>query len=269
MEMDENTILKLLSSLAKQLVDQFNEGRSDKQQWELANRMAEVTWEGLIFMMRQLLASGEDVILNDLGCFKKREEQWIFEPAASLAEAEAINISMAEAYQKLAHQTLFYLKEGTELLGKIPRDLELESAPLTKSERQTREIFGLMENVETRLSADIKLVVDRLMRTIRRLEDYPLVLTKEELLGKSIIELGLSEENYIRLWSMGITSINDLINESEYDLQNRDLNPNAIDEIEHRLQRFGLALQEDKGLPVQRTQADRSIDEQYGKTQQN
>jgi hypothetical protein len=56
MEMDESTVLKLLSTVARQLIEHFNEDGSSKTQ-ELANRLAEVTWEGLIFMMRQLLAS--------------------------------------------------------------------------------------------------------------------------------------------------------------------------------------------------------------------
>jgi len=155
-------------------------------------------------------------------------------------------LTVDEGYKKLARQALFYLKEGAALLGKIPKNLALESIimPVTGDEQMFRDAFGddLDIDHETTLPGDIKIIVDRLTRTIRRLEDYSPVLSKDELLAKRIVELGLDEEMYMLLWPAYITEIRNLINCNRRDLEKAGLTPGMIDEIISRLQRFGLAL---------------------------
>lgn len=126
--MDEKTLVALLTRLALQLIELHDKEGKLERRPELAARLAEATWDGLVFMLRQSIASKETVVLEDVGIFRYDGERCVFVPAASLSEAEAINHKAEEAYKKLTRVVLYHLDQGTALVNVIPHDVSLTTA---------------------------------------------------------------------------------------------------------------------------------------------
>lgn len=169
--MDEQTTLKLMSQLVKQVINRYATGRAiaPEQRDEMAERVAEAAWEGLIVMLRQSFAEGQGVMLEHLGSFQKHKGQWLFMPAASLVEADAASLSEEEAPEMLARQALFYLTEGTEILDRLPKDLALEPQTRVRTVGELRRLIMGGEVALGLLSDEVRGLAMRLRRLADRL----------------------------------------------------------------------------------------------------
>jgi len=167
--MDETTTLRLMSHLVGQIINHYDsEGNINvEQRKQFSDKVAEAAWEGLVVMMRQSFAASESVVLEHVGRFEKRGEQWIFSPAASLAEADAVSLPPQEGREQLANHALFYLEQGEEILERIPRDVEIR-LKVRVGEEVIRAAAGY--GIESpRLSEAIRRVALRLGRIANRL----------------------------------------------------------------------------------------------------
>lgn len=167
--MEQDAVFALYSNLVKQLINYFDEEYGGRRQDELAALIAGAAWDGLILMLRQSFANREEVILDEVGHFVKKGEQWVFLPAASLAEADAINQEPGEAYDYLARQAVFYIREGLDLLDNVPHDITVVSGDLTPEEKLLHAIFGELADNRT-LSTELAFFGKRRTRTMRRLK---------------------------------------------------------------------------------------------------
>ncbi len=183
--MKQSTVRTLLSRLTEQLVLYFSEEGKITETTEFSERMALSTWEGLILLLRQSIANSDEVLLEEVGHLRKADGTWIFEPAASLLEVDAIKLPTREEHEYLAQKALFYLNQGAELLANIPDDQVLSSAPLAAEERLLLSVFGDANMDDRKLSDSVALIGDRLMRKARRLRQEKSEVTQ---LGERRIE---------------------------------------------------------------------------------
>lgn len=168
--MKETTVRTLLSRLTEQLLIYFSEEGQISDSKEFAERLAIATWEGLILFLRQSIANSDEVLLEEVGLLRKVDDQWLFEPAASLTEVDAMKLPALKEHQYLAQKALFHLNQGTELLASIPADQEMSSTASTAEERLLRTVFNVASTDEQKLSGRISLIADQLVRTLGRLQ---------------------------------------------------------------------------------------------------
>src|SRR5689334_15368036 len=112
--MKQSNVRALLSRLTEQLVHYFSEDGKISDTKEFSERLALGTWEGLILLLRQSIANSDEVLLEEVGLFRKVEDQWIFEPAASLLEVDAMKLEATASHVYLAQKALFHLQQGSE-----------------------------------------------------------------------------------------------------------------------------------------------------------
>lgn len=168
--MKQSAVRSLLSRLTEQLVLYFSEDGKITDTKEFSERLAMGTWEGLILLLRQSIANSDEVLLEEIGYLRKIEDNWIFQPAASLLEVDAMKLEASESHVYLMQKALFHLQQGTQLLSNIADDQEL----LSKAEAETPEtkmltaVFGQARK-DSMLSDRLDRIGRRLTRTARRL----------------------------------------------------------------------------------------------------
>ena len=184
--MDERTLLRLLTQIVNRfLADVGTELITDtSRRTELSKRLAEVAWNGLILLMRQCLAAGKPMILDELGRFEKRtrDDNWKFVPASSLEHAYALNLPVEEGYHRLARRALICLGEAKDLLDGIGGDLDVPVSDKELEEFEVRRaLFGDKRLVDTE-----KLSIGALKR-IKEIEQRIKVIG-ESMLPTSMLE---------------------------------------------------------------------------------
>ena len=166
--MKQSIVWTLLSRLTEQLVLYFYEDGKITDTKEFSERLALGTWEGLILFLRQSIANSDEVVLEEVGYFKKVNNQWIFEPAASLFEVDAMKLPIAENRAFLAEKALFHLEQGVDLLANLSDDQTLPSKDVTAELNLFAKVYGEAAS-ELMLSDSISTIGNRLLRTARRL----------------------------------------------------------------------------------------------------
>lgn len=153
--MDEETVIHLLSRIVKHILADLDLPWTSEQQQEVSDRLSDAAWRGLILLLRQTLATDRSVILDEFGRFEKAPSGWVFEPAASLVEATALQLPPTAGYISLAHEALYRLEQGLELIKAVPTDVEL---PRSKTQIELdAALGGLTRNI---LSQRIKQFAD-------------------------------------------------------------------------------------------------------------
>jgi len=168
--MKQSNVRALLSRLTEQLVHYFSEDGKITDTKEFSERLALSTWEGLILLLRQSIANSDEVLLEEVGYFTKIGDDWIFKPAASLLEVDAMKLEPTESQMYLVQKALFHLQQGSDLLANVADDQELPSAPEadTSEIKLLGTIFGDAIR-DSMLSDRINRIGTRLTRTARRL----------------------------------------------------------------------------------------------------
>ena len=167
--MKQSIVWTLLSRLTEQLVLYFSEDGKITDTKEFSERLALGTWEGLILFLRQSIANSDEVLLEEVGYFKKVNNQWIFEPAASLFEVDVMKLPIAENHAFLAQKALFHLEQGVDLLANLSDDQTLLSSENISAElRMFNSVYG-ESAADITLSDRITTVGNGLLRTARRL----------------------------------------------------------------------------------------------------
>jgi hypothetical protein len=161
--MMQSTVRSLLTRLTEQLVVYFLEDGQIKHQDEFVARLADGAWDGLILLLRQSIATEDEVMLEEIGVFRKNENRWEFHPAASLLEVDAMKLSEEDESKQLAQTSLFYLDQATELLGQLERDPVIHSESMSPESKLLRSVFGEKVSDESVLS-------DRITEAARKLE---------------------------------------------------------------------------------------------------
>lgn len=169
--MKQSTVRALLSRLTEQLVFYFSDDGKITDTKEYSERLALATWEGLILLLRQSIADSDEVLLEEVGYFRKIGDEWVFRPAASLLEVDALKLEPTESQLYLVQKALFHLQQGADLLANVVDDQELPSEPETDSSeiKLLGAIFGADAVSDSMLSDRIDRLGTRLTRTARRL----------------------------------------------------------------------------------------------------
>ncbi len=247
--MNQSTITTLLSRLITQLEQHYIDG-GDRR--EFADRLAQAAWSGLVMLMRHSFAQSDELLLEEVGHFRKREEAWTFLPAETLLEADSLRLPVEEASTLHAHQVLFYLDTAAALLRDLPHDVELSSAQLTAEEKLGRAIFG--EQFNRLLSQEVKRRSKSITRLAAGLEkekeaevSEPSAVVASRLPAAdisvtrvSIDELEISVRTYNTLKSLGVSIIGDII--FHWSILSRALDPPLKGEIEQALRAYGFEL---------------------------
>src|ERR1044072_1835227 len=170
-KMKQSTVRALLSRLTEQLVLYFFDDGKITDTKEYSERLALATWEGLILLLRQSIADSDEVLLEEVGYFRKIGDEWVFRPAASLLEVDALKLEPTESQLYLVQKALFHLQQGADLLANVVDDQELPSEPETDSSeiKLLGAIFGADAVSDSILSDRIDRLGTRLTRTARRL----------------------------------------------------------------------------------------------------
>lgn len=174
--MDEQKLLMLLSHLTKQLVISFEEEGHLKNPEEFANRLTEAVWDGLISMMRDSLASKQNVVIDDLGAFNKIEDTWQFNPAATLVEGYSLSLNESEGAESIVNQAVFYLEQAINLLKYISYDMEFEAPRIPTLAGQISGLLtleGMKEHSPQKLSNIILNQASDLIKISRSLNGDP------------------------------------------------------------------------------------------------
>jgi len=184
--MKQSNVRALLSRLTEQLVHYFSEDGKITDTKEFSERLALATWEGLILLLRQSIANSDEVLLEEVGYFTKIGDDWIFKPAASLLEVDAMKLEPTESQMYLVQKALFHLQQGSDLLANVADDQELPSAPEadTAEAKLLGAMFGADAVRDSMLSHRIDRLGIRLRRTARRLRGEIAVGREGELTGE-------------------------------------------------------------------------------------
>jgi len=190
--MDETTLRLLLSYAVRALLAERPETERMSDPDLFAKRVADACLDGLVVALRDCLARKEEFLLDEVGVFRPGD-QWTFEPAASLIEAEATQLPPEDGNLLLARKTLFYLRQGVELLNDCAGDVVIPGTPgsekMTAAELVVSDLFG-----ETRaprnLSEFLPSLAWRVQRNHRRLtaesvSEVPLTAEALGLKGKA------------------------------------------------------------------------------------
>lgn len=161
--MNQATIKMLLSRLITQLESDYVE-RGGARRRELADRLAQAAWSGLVMLMRHSFAESNEMLLEEVGLFRKGEEGWTFIPADTMLEAESLRMPTEAALVTHARQVLFHLDTAAGLLRGMPHDVELPTQFSDKQEWLYRAVFE-SESSPRRLSSE----VERMSHTVARL----------------------------------------------------------------------------------------------------
>lgn len=154
--MDEQAAIDLLTRLIAKFVSKHFVSATLPA--DFPQNVANASWDALILLMRQTLATEHAVILRDLGVFERSADTWNFVPAASLTEVAALKVSVAEGHAQIAAMAVFHLENATRLLNNLPREVRVKtSAPsileLLADDTYERAIGDVLRDFSGRLQA--------------------------------------------------------------------------------------------------------------------
>lgn len=120
--MDDITIRLLLSRFVKQSLKYTRAEAIDDDSF--SDAVASAAWNSLIYLLRQSFVQQDRICLQQVGEFVKESGEWKFNPAASLAEADAFRLPAKHGRKRLAQLALFHLDQAIELAQSVPTDVD-------------------------------------------------------------------------------------------------------------------------------------------------
>lgn len=130
--MNEQIVIQQLSAVIQKFFNSLEMDLSDEESSEMSERLAEVAWSGLIFLLRQQFSKSRDVFLTGIGRFGFAEDGWKFEPDASLQHAFMLSLTPKEAHGLLADASIYYLSQAQSVVSNIPSDVKYSNGRLSE-----------------------------------------------------------------------------------------------------------------------------------------